>query len=239
MSDDPRRILRELQKGGNKISIQAKQQAVRKVGQEALQNLRDDKKEVSGLTSVPTRVMAIKEMPDQAESRGRFVGERALPLIAKRALVGLAWLRDSAETVVYDEAPIPSGEFAITPLSLIRNADGTADLLVTVLGQKFLAHADYTIHNTPTEIPMDPPLSPDNIARYLFFQNQGNNPVYVCIDGEYDKITKTIKKGTTPASGVGLMLAGSGVYTDQFMMKANPRLISPSGDQTVNIVIQR
>lgn len=50
--------------------------------------------------------------------RGRHVGGRALAVLSRMPLVGLKYLRDSAEFVVYDDQPPPSGEYAVQALGV-------------------------------------------------------------------------------------------------------------------------
>ena len=196
-------------------------------------------RETFPLAEVPNRITDVKERPYEKEYRGRHVGYEALATIAKRALVGLSRLRDSKELVIYDTKPIPEGEYEIIPLSLIKNPNGTGDLLVTEVGTEFLYQADLVISAAGTTVPISPDLSITNFAKYMFLQNQGSNPIYVCVDGLYDPVKGTTTKATTPAAGVGMLLQGSGILTVEHLMKANPRLISPSGNQTVNVVMTR
>lgn len=197
--------------------------------------------ETRGLTPVEGRILGpLKKKPSDDEIRRRHSGLEALSLIARRALVGLRRLRTSDELVIYDTAPLPNAEYMVTPLSLIGNPDGTADLLVSEISSEVVVAKDFTIKSNATEVgPEDPKLSIVNMAKYMFLQNQGTGPIYVCVDGEYDPVTKTTTKATTPASGVGTLLAGSGTLDISHLMKANPRLISPSGDQVVNVTISR
>jgi len=51
-------------------------------------------------------------------ARGRHVGEKALAIISRVPLVGLRYLRESAEFVVYDNQPPPSGEYAVQALGV-------------------------------------------------------------------------------------------------------------------------
>lgn len=50
--------------------------------------------------------------------RGRNVGAAALALVSRVPLVGLKYLRDSAEFVIYDDQPPPSGEYAVQTLGV-------------------------------------------------------------------------------------------------------------------------
>lgn len=219
---------------------QLRQKNAKKIDQASAQALKDQQAQTAGLSPMTGRVMAMKETPSDKEIRRRHVGVEALSLIARRAIVGIARLRGSEELVIYDTAPLPNAEYMLTTLSLLKNPDGTADLLVSEVSSEVLIAADYTIHNSSTEVgPSDPKISITNVAKYMFIQNQGANPIYVCVDGEYDPVDKSTKKNTTPASGTGVLLAGSGTLDISHLMKANPRLISPSGDQTVNIIISR
>lgn len=51
-------------------------------------------------------------------ARGRHVGSEALATLSRMPLVGLKYLRDSAEFVVYDDQPPPSGEYAVQALGI-------------------------------------------------------------------------------------------------------------------------
>jgi hypothetical protein len=191
------------------------------------------------LSPIKDQVVGIKETPSDEMLRRKHRGQEALSVIARRALVGMAKLRDSQEVAVFDDSPIPPGEFTIVPLSLLKNSDGLASLLTADLSTDVLYQADLTIGNVSTTVPVSPALSIMNQARYIFIQNKGSDPLYFCFDGVYDAGTKTLSKNTTPASGVGQLIQGSGSANNAHLMKANPRLISPTGDQVVNIVITR
>ena len=243
MSEDAK-ILRELKEQlAKQTAPKDRRQANKQVAAATAQARAHLQAETGGLSPVEGRIMGtLKQKPSDDMIRRRHSGLEALSLIARRALVGLRKLRDSDEMVIYDTAPLPNAEYMVTPLSLIGNPDGTADLLVTEVSSEIIVAADYTIGAGAggTEVgPADPKLSIVNIAKYMFLQNQGSDPIYVCVDGEYDPVAKTTKKNTTPASGVGVLLAGSGTLDISHLMRANPRLISPSGNQTVNVIISR
>lgn len=241
LSEDAK-ILRELRTQVVKqTSPKDRRQVAEQVKAATAQAHAQQQAQTGGLSPVDGRILGpLKKKPSDDEIRRRHSGLEALSLIARRALVGLRRLRASEEMVIYDTAPLPNAEYMVTPLSLIGNPDGTADLLVTVVSSEVLIAADYTIHNASTTVgPADPTLSIVNIAKYMFLQNQGSNPIYVCVDGEYDPVTGLTTKNTTPANGTGMLLQGSGTLDISHLMKANPRLISPSGDQTVNIIISR
>lgn len=197
------------------------------------------KEEFGNLSPIPDGAMDVKFKPQDKVYRGRHVGGDALAKVAQRGLVGVMRLRESAEFVLYDSKPLPEGEYAIIPLSLVKNSDGMGALLTADLSTEVLFQKDVVIHNASTEIDIAPKLDKLNPARYLFIQNQGNDPMYVCYDGEYDAVKGTTAKNTTPASGVGQLLQGTGTLYAEHLMKANPRLISPSGDQTVNLMMWR
>lgn len=241
MSQEETKAFKELKaQVAKQVPPQFRQKITKQVDQRAVQALKEQQAQTEGLSPMPGRVMAMKETPSDKEIRRRHVGREALTLIARRAIVGIARLRESAELVIYDTAPLPNAEYMLTTISLLKNPDGTADLLVTELSSEVLKQADFVIANTSTEIgPTDPPISITNMARYMTLQNQGTNPIYVCFDGEYDPVKKTWSKNTTPASGTGVLLQGSGTLQIDHIMKGNPRLISPSGNQTVNIIIAR
>lgn len=71
----------------------------------------------TGLLPVILRKAAEVTPPVPAE-RGRHVGARALAVLSRMPLVGLKYLRDSAEFVVYDDQPPPSGEYAVQALGV-------------------------------------------------------------------------------------------------------------------------
>jgi len=241
LSQEEAKILKQVKaQVARQVPSQFRQKAAKQVDQRTVQALKEQQAQTAGLSPMPGRVVAMKETPSDKEIRRRHVGIEALSLIARRAIVGIARLRESAELVIYDTAPLPNAEYMLTTISLIKNPDGTADLLVTELSTEILLAADKTIGNSETDVgPADPKISITNIARYMTLQNQGAQPIYVCIDGEYDPVSKQTTKNTTPASGIGILLQGSGTLTIDHMMKANPRLMSPSGDQTVNVLIAR
>lgn len=241
MSQEETKILKELKaQVAKQVPPQFRQKVAEQIDARAVQALKEERAQTEGLSPMLGRVMAMKETPSDKEIRRRHVGVEALSLIARRAIVGIARLRESKQLVIYDTAPLPNAEYMLTTLSLLKNPDGTADLLITEVSSEVLVAADYTIHNVSTEVgPTDPKLSVVDFAKYMFIQNQGVGPIYVCVDGEYDPVTKQTAKNTTPASGIGTLLGGSGVLDISHLMKANPRLISPSGDQTVNVTILR
>jgi len=85
-----------------------------------------------GMAPMPVR--GVKETPYDPDIRGRHVGDKALTLIGRRVLVGLAKLGISEELDITDTAPLPPGEYATSPLSLLRTADGLANLRVVDVG---------------------------------------------------------------------------------------------------------
>jgi hypothetical protein len=105
------------------------------------------------------------------------------------------------------------------------------------LTTKVLYQQNVVIHNAVTTIEVLPELSLLNPARSLYIQNLGASSVYVTYDGEYDPDKRVLSKNTNPADGVGQLLQGTGIVCNLHLMRANPRMISPSGDQTVNVVI--
>jgi hypothetical protein len=230
--------IRNLKKANKEIREADPQSQVRGTGQ-ALKTNAKIKAEYGNLSPVIDGIVDNKERPTDKVYRGRQVGGDALAKIAQRGLVGIRWLRQSKEFVVYDSKPLPEGEYAIIPMSLLKNLDGTGTLLTADLSSEVLFQADMVVHNASTEIDINPKINQYNPARYLYVQNQGGQPIYATFDGAYDPDKATTDGATVPANGVGQLLAGNGVINTQHMMKANPRLISPSGDQTVNVVICR
>ena len=191
----------------------------------------------NGLSIVKDGLMGAKERPSDEMIRRKHTGREALNTIARRALVGLTKLNDSKEVAIFDDNPIPPGNYAVVPMSLLRNIDGSASLMVNDLTTKVLFAKDITVHNAVTTVDVDPKISVISPARSLFIQNQGSDPIYVAYDGEWDSDKGELTKNSNPANGVGQLLQGSGTLNNAHLMKANPRLISPSGDQTVNVTI--
>ncbi len=71
--------------------------------------------ETMGMT--PAR--RLKEVSHKAPpQRGRHVGAAALALVSRIPLVGLRYLRDSREFVIYDDQPPPSGEYVVQTLGI-------------------------------------------------------------------------------------------------------------------------
>lgn len=71
--------------------------------------------ETMGMT--PAR--RVKDIPHTAPvQRGRHVGAAALALVSRVPLVGLKYLRDSNEFVIWDDQPPPSGEYAVQTLGI-------------------------------------------------------------------------------------------------------------------------
>lgn len=244
MSEDAKKTIRDLREQVRRTTAPENRKKVNaQIDAATAQAMKDQVAQTEGLSPVPGRIMGtLKEKPSDPEIRRRHVGLEALSLIARRAIVGIRKLRPSEELVIYDTAPLPNAEYMATPLSLLGNPDGTADLLITEVSSEVVIAADYTIGagaGGTTIGPADPKLSIVNMAKYMFIQNQGNQPIYVCVDGEYDPVKKALTKNTDPASGTGILLGGSGTLEIAHLMKANPRLISPSGNQTVNIIISR
>jgi hypothetical protein len=73
--------------------------------------------EETGLLPVILRKAAAVS-PAIPARRGRHVGGRALAILSRMPLVGLKYLRDSAEFVVYDDQPPPSGEYVVQALGV-------------------------------------------------------------------------------------------------------------------------
>ena len=230
--------IKKLQEVKKEIREQHPQSQVRGTGQALKTNARV-KAEYGNLSPVIDGIVDTKERPTDHVYRGRQVGGDALAKIAQRGLVGMRWLRESKELVVYDSKPLPEGEYAIIPMSLLKNLDGMGTLLTADLSSEVLFAKDMVVHNASTEIDIAPKLNKYNPARYFYLQNQGSSSIYVCYDGSYDPDKNTTEGATTVANGIGQLIQGSGILNDSHVMKANPRLISPSGDQTVNVVISR
>jgi hypothetical protein len=230
--------IRNLKKANKEIREADPQSQVRGTGQ-ALKTNAKIKAEYGNLSPVIDGIVDNKERPTDKVYRGRQVGGDALAKIAQRGLVGMRWLRESKELVVYDSKPLPEGEYAIIPMSLLKNIDGMGTLLTADLSSEVLFAKDMVVHNASTEIDIQPKLNKYNPARYFYLQNQGASPMYVCYDGAYDPDKNTTEGATTVANGIGQLIQGSGVLNDAHLIKANPRLISPAGDQTVNVVISR
>jgi hypothetical protein len=230
--------IKRLQEVKKEIRETDPQSQVRGTGQ-ALKTNPKVKAEYGNLSPVVDGIVDNKERPSDKVYRGRQVGGDALAKIAQRGLVGVRRLRDSPELVVYDSKPLPEGEYAIIPLSLLKNLDGMGALLTADLSSEVLFQADMTVHNASTEVLITPKLNKYNPGRYMHIQNLGIQVIYVCYDGEYDPDKDTTSLNTTPAAGIGQLLPGSGTCWAEHMMKANPRLISPSGDQTVNVMVWR
>jgi hypothetical protein len=200
-------------------------------------NERKSNETTSPLSSLKDGIVGFKETPSDEMIRRKHTGREAYSVIARRALVGLTKLNDSKETAIFDDFPIPAGNYAVVPLSLLKNIDGSASLMVNDLTSKVLYQQDMTVHNTVTTVDVSPKISVLNAARSILVQNHGNQPIYVTFDGEYDPDTEILAKTTNPANGIGQLLQGNGILNNAHLMKANPRLISPSGDQTVNVVL--
>ena len=202
MSEDAK-LLRELKaQVARQTAPKDKNKVAKQLVAAKAQAIAEQQAQTGGLSPVDGRILGtLKKKPGDDEIRRRHVGLEALSLIARRAIVGIRRLRPSEELVIYDTAPLPNAEYMVTALSLIGNPDGTADLLITELSSEVLIAADYTIHNISTEVgPADPKLSIVNFAKYMFLQNQGTGPIYVCVDGEYDPVKNTTTKNTTPVS---------------------------------------
>lgn len=241
MSEDKSKVVKELRRNVNRaVPPQLRGAAGKKIAKKVGQELSEEQRSHGPLTPVKGNIADVKLEPHDPTIRRRHVGREALSMIARRALVGLTKLKESRELVIYDTAPVPNAEYMLTPLSLLKNPNGTADLLVTMVSSEVLITANQTIAATSTEAgPSSPKLSIENIARYMSIQNLGSDPIYVCINGEYDPVKEELTKDTTPADGTGILLQGSGTLTVAHMIKANPRLISPSGNQVVNMWIAR
>lgn len=76
-----------------------------------------DKDEETGMLPV-----LLKTLPTQSPTvpavRGRHVGGTALAVLSRVPLVGLKYLRNSSEFVVYDDQPPPTGEYAVQALGV-------------------------------------------------------------------------------------------------------------------------
>jgi len=98
------------------------------VGEEIVEDitelLRDEDILVTGEKDAETGMLPVllKKVAEVAAEvpalRGRHVGARALAVLSRMPLVGLKYLRDSAEFVVYDDQPPPSGEYAVQALGV-------------------------------------------------------------------------------------------------------------------------
>ena len=76
-----------------------------------------DKDKETGMLPVILRKVP-QTSPEVPGMRGRHVGSRALSILSRMPLVGLKYLRESAEFVVYDDQPPPSGEYAVQALGI-------------------------------------------------------------------------------------------------------------------------
>lgn len=76
-----------------------------------------EKDEQTGMLPVILRKIS-KVSPPVPAARGRHVGGKALSVLSRMPLVGLKYLRESAEFVVYDDQPPPSGEYAVQTLGV-------------------------------------------------------------------------------------------------------------------------
>lgn len=100
------------------------QQAAREAGEQVAELLSKEDILITGEIDESTGMMPVilRKFKDVTApvppSRGRHVGEKALAIISRVPLVGLRYLRESAEFVVYDNQPPPSGEYAVQALGV-------------------------------------------------------------------------------------------------------------------------
>lgn len=71
----------------------------------------------SGMTPAGPGINTNK-VQEPSDMRGRHVGAKALALVSRFPIVGLKFLRHSAEFVIYDNQPPPSGEYAVQSLGI-------------------------------------------------------------------------------------------------------------------------
>lgn len=245
MSQEDAKVLKELKKEAQKVVPPALHPVIgRKLDDKATKELADQKREYGQLSKVADGLVAVKAVPTTNEARGRQLGERAKALIARRALVGLSPIRTSKELVIWDNQPVPNGEFAIIPHSMLRSdrSLGLAHLMTVELGSQVLYQAVLNVTDAAggTTIPISPALSRDSPAYFIEVANYNANDIYITYDGEYDPITATTSGATAPDLGVGQWVKGAtGPVTIKYMMRANPRVIAPAGAQDVGFVIKR
>ena len=100
------------------------QQAAKEAGEQVAELLNKEDILLTGEMDESTGMMPVilRKVRDVTApvppSRGRHVGEKALAIISRVPLVGLRYLRESAEFVVYDNQPPPSGEYAVQALGV-------------------------------------------------------------------------------------------------------------------------
>lgn len=244
MSQEDSKVLNELRRDLKKaVPVAYRDMTGKKLAKNIEQEDADEKKSLGQLSPMPGNIRAFKEEPHDPTIRRRHVGDEAVTMIARRALVGLARLRTSRETVIYDNSPVPSGEYNITPLTLLKNKDGLASLLVVDVDQEVLHAAQLAVLKaSATTVPCSPSLSIKSPGRHIRIHNQGLTTIYCTFDGEYDEDTNTTTGATTPSATAGVSILAGGVVELAFMMKANPRLISPTAagaNEPASIVITR
>lgn len=244
MSEEDAKVLKQIQRDVKKGVPEAFRGAIaKKLDQKTAQESEDEKRAYGQLSPMPGNIRAIKEEPHDPTIRRRHVGDEAMTMIARRALVGLSWLRSSRETVIYDNAPIKTGEYNITPLTLLKNKDGLSSLLMTDLDQEVLHAAQLDVLKaSATTVPCNPTLSVKSPGRHIRIHNQGLTTIYCTFDGEYDEDTNATTGATTPSATAGVSILTGEVVELGFMMKANPRLIAPTAagaNEPTSIVVTR
>lgn len=244
MSEEDTKVLKQVRRDIEKAVPKEFAALVgKKVEKKIRQEDADEKRSYGQLSRMPDNIQAIKETPHDPTIRRRHVGNEAMSMIARRALVGLSWLRSSRETVIYDNAPVKTGEYNITPLTLLKNKDGLASLLVTELDQEVLHAAQLAVLKaSATTVPITPALSTKSPGRKIRVHNQGLTTIYCTFDGEYDEDTQVTTGATTPSATAGVSILTGEVATIPFMMKANPRLIAPTAagaNEPANILVTR
>lgn len=244
MSEEDTKILRQIQRDVKKGVPEPLRGAVgEKLAKKAAQENEDEKKAYGQLSPMPGNIRAIKQEPHDPTIRRRHVGDEAMTMIARRALVGLSYLRSSRETVIYDNSPIKQGEYNITPLTLLKNRDSLSSLLVTDLDQEVLHAAQLAVLKaSATTVPCSPTLSVKSPGRHIRIHNQGLTTIYCTFDGEYDEDTGATTGATTPSATAGVSVLAAEVVELAFMMRANPRLIAPTAagaSEDANILVTR
>ena len=244
MSEEDTKVLKQLQREMKKsVPSVFAGAAAKKVDEKVQREVADEKRAYGQLSPMPDNIRAFKEEPHDKTIRRRHVGDEAMTMIARRALVGLSWLRSSRETVIYDNAPIKTGEYNITPLTLLKNKDGLSSLLITDLDQEVLHAAQLAVLKAAaTTVPCNPTLSVKSPGRRIRIHNQGLTTIYCTFDGEYDEDTQATTGATTPSATAGISILTGEVVTLAFMMKANPRLIAPTAagaNEPASIVVTR
>lgn len=244
MSQEDTKVLNELRRDVKKaVPMAFHDMTAKKMAKKTSEEDADEKRSLGQLSPMPDNIRAFKEEPRDPTIRRRHVGDEAMSMIARRALVGLARLRTSRETVIYDNSPVPSAEYNITPLTLVKNADGLASLLVTDIDQTVLHAAQLAVLKaSATTVPCSPALSTLRPGRHIRIHNQGLTTIYCTFDGEYDEDTAATTGATTPSATAGVSVLAGEVVELAFMMKANPRLIAPTAagaNEPTSILVTR